>query len=235
MFYVFGQFDPLYLFVNEFNLQIVKESYWFFLFRLCSYLIVVQWMLHNARACIFITVGMNISFIKLLLNLKRESIPTPQAMKAFVQLFRELSLILNLLTCLTNAILEKFLGLSYFLIATGICCLIFGIQENDFKMILVFSFMIVVIFCALLFLFKIGSFLHSSSKFILERWKKRCSRWQSFEGKVLLREIDSCRLLMLKAGDISVITIKLQQGFLNALLQDSATTLLLWKNKFDVF
>lgn len=235
VFYVFGKFDIMYLLANKFNFTVVQESNWFFLVRLHCSVIYSQWMLHNARTCIFITVGMSISLIKLLLNLKSTGIPTLQKLETLLQFYRELSVLLSLLTRITNKILGNILGLAYLMIAAGMCCFVFEFKQKDPKMIIVFLFITVVLFCAVLFLFKIGDFLYCSSSFILKRWRNQCSKWQHFKGKVLLREIDSCRLLMVKAGEISVVTAKLQQGFLNALLQDSITAFLIWKNKFNTF
>jgi len=233
--YVVGRFDPMYLFVNEFNFKIVQETSLFFILRLYFFLIYIQWMLHSARTCIFITVGMSVSFIRVLLNLIRLSVPNSRSLEKLLHLYRELSVLLSLLTCLTNKILGNILALAYLLIAGGMCCFIYGVKENDPKLIIVFLFIIVGIFLAVLFLFRIGGFIYSSSILILKRWRNQCSIWQHFKGKILVREIDCCRLLTIKAGEISVVTRKLQQGFLNALLQDSITFFLIWKNKMNAF
>jgi len=108
-------------------------------------------------------------------------------------------------------------------------------NEHNPKMITVFLFITVVVLCGVLFVFKACSFLHSCSTFILKRWRNQCSKWKHVKGKILLGEIDSCGLLVVKAGNVSVITVKVQERFLNALLQDTMTALLLLKNSFHAF
>lgn len=225
----------MYVFVNAFNLTTLKVSHWFLLFRLFYLLIASQWLLHNAKTCIFITVGMSVSFFRLLLNLKHAKIQTTESLDNIVHFYKKLSVLLGLLTCLANTLIGNFLCLAYFLIAVGTCCLIFGFNQKDPQMIIAFLFLTVVVLCAVLFVFKIGDFLHLTSTFLLKKWKNKCSKWQHFKSKVLLREIDSCRLLVVKAGEISVITMKLRQGFLNALLQDLVAALLLLKENFNTF
>ncbi len=178
VFYVFGQLDPLYLFVNEYHLTTIKESYWFFWLRLFCFIIISQWILHSARTCILITVGMSVAFLRLLRNVKRANLQNPQSLEKIVRFYRKLSILLSLLSRLTNSIIGIFLGLAYFFIAGGICCLIFGIKEKDPKMILVFSNTTLGIICGLLFQFKMGDFLYCSSKFILNRWRNQCSKFQ---------------------------------------------------------
>lgn len=192
-------------------------------------------MLHNAKTSIFITVGLILSLIRFLLNFKRAKLPTPQTLETLLHVYRELSILLSSLLEISNKIIGNVLGLAYFLIMMGMFCVIFGIKGNDSKMIIVFLFITVVVFCAVLFIFKFGDFLHSCTFFILKRWRNRCSKWKHVKGKILLREVESCRLIMVKAGEISVITVKLQEGFLNSLLQDSMTALILWKSNFKEF
>lgn len=215
--YGFAQCGPLYIIFPNVGL---RKSPVFIIIKLVYYFTLFQWMLYNGRTCMLLTTGMSISLFRILRRLKSKPVYNPGSINVLLKLYREISLVLSLLGEHTNSMLGKCLTGCYFIIAVGPCCSILSLRSYPYKLSLAFILTSIMAFGSVLFVFKYCSNLLSSSRFILKRWKDGCKEWRNFEGKVCYRKVISCRLLVTKAGNISVISNKLAQGYFNSLLLD---------------
>lgn len=222
--YGFGQYDPLYFLYPKMTLG---TSFVFSIIRQIYFLISFQWIFLNGRTCVLLTIGMSVSFIRVLSNLKSKPVQSQSQVKALIRLYREFSIMLSLLSRHTNSMLGKCLVGIYVVIALGLNCAILGLKKGAPKLFITFTVVMLTAFCSVLFIFKIGCFIYYTSEVFLKRWQDRCTQWRGFRGTILRREVTCCRPLMIKAGDISVINGSLAQGYLNALLLDSMNVLII--------
>ncbi len=229
---VFGflQSGPLYILFPQ---LVLIESPVYMIIRQIYYFLLFQWTLFNGRTCTLLTTGMGVSFLRLLRIQKSNRVYSPKSLNVLLNLYRELGLVLSLLSRHTHTMIGIVLMGCYIIIVAGPCYSVLLFRRDVPSFALALSGTASIAFCSVLFVFKIGNFMYSTSRFIVKQWQDGCKEWRNFEGHVLRRKVKSCQFLLLKAGDISIIDNRLAQGYFNALFLDCMNVLIIssayWK------
>lgn len=223
-FYGFGKFDCLHFLYPEMSPMF---SFLFSAIRKVYFFLAFQWIFLNGRACLLITLEFSVTYVRILGRLKQKPVSTLNALPILIRFYRELSIVLSLIFEHMNTMIGACLSGGYLTILLGTCCAVWGVKQGSYKLFFTFSGLTMATFCAVRFIFLIGDFLQRTSQLILKRWEIRCMEERSFKAKLLIREVKCSRLLMSKAGKISMISKSLEESYLNAVLQDSMTLLLI--------
>lgn len=221
--------DLLFLFISVISKNSCQNFYIFHIFRYIYLQIQLQWFLLNARAALFVGTGMSVMYLRKLNSLLNASILRNGAIWGSIKKYRELSLLLTMVSNHANNMFGQALSILFLMVAFGVCGIIYGFRAERYLLILIVG---TVMFAAISFcilLLNIGSLLYNISRRILFKWEKACKQSRGYGSRQLQKSVNCLRLLYVKAGSVSVMTNRLKQGYFDALLQDTCALTLIFK------
>ncbi len=214
-----GNLDLMYFNVSTLQLKGLQDSLCFNILRHLHLHIYTQWMLLSARACILIPVGMTLIFFQILVELK-----TYVAFERFgsfyhhsYKIYQELRIVICLLWGNINTVLGNSLAIGFLMNIFGTCGSILTFRLGYKIVPLVLFGISASLICGILVGLKMSCFLFKTSNDILCKWVQNRPRWNS---RLYLRVVRACQPLYVKAGNVAVITEKLQAEYLFCLVRE---------------
>lgn len=229
--YTVLQLDIIYVAAATVKLTSLIWPPVFTLLRVIILQVHCQWLLLNVRASLFIGTSTSIALFRLLAAIKLNSklaMSQENLVKKF-NAYNELAIALTLVSEMANTIFGLTLTLAYIMICAGFCAMVFCVRTSRWIGFSVLGVNLVFILGTVLFIFKIGSFLYETSTCILFNWSTGL-RLQNQRPLLLIQKyVKSLQQLSLKAGNVSVVTVELNKGYFNSLLQNTLNLLLILK------
>lgn len=219
----FEKLDPLYFCANVLHLDHLKRSCLFNLFRHLHIHVWNQFILLNARACILITVGMTFSYFRILKQLKVNPGLARDPYRSF-KIYQQLRIVLCLLWDNVNTVIGTCLVNGFFMVILGLCGSIFAFKSGNKIVPLMFFTILTIAMLGVLFSFRLACFMLDFSNDLLHSWSRiQIKRNEGYFS----RKVRACKPLYIKAGNVGVISKRMQAKYLFSLLESTLNVLLI--------
>lgn len=225
--------DPVYVVLCLTSLKWLSKSRILFVIRHVYLHIVAQIMLGHCRFCILLTVGMAVSLFRLISKQRKTEVFNISGLENQIVSVKNFNVLLTRLIYTVNPILRNILGVSYVLVVTGFCGVIYFANVDNLYFSFGFFVFTILLVVEIIVLFGIGAYLSGTSGQTLRKLKDVSKKWRSQRAMICRAQIKSLRPLHIKAGSFSLVNIDLMKGYLSALLESCINALLLMNSVFD--
>lgn len=229
LFYTVGNFDILYVFVSSLNFFCGKTCFSFNCLRYIVSILQMQWLMLNARAALFVGVGLhvgNINIFKRIINAKLCSLV--QVARQICQ-YKNVSIMLIQIASMVNGVMGGSLALEFVMFSIGVTVVVLGYKSLNAGMMVALFFMIVCVFLSAIIIFEVGSFYYNSCQKIIAKWGIETRKLEGPNRLELRKCVKACRSISFKPGGTSAINEDLMKSYFDALLENCISLILVSK------
>lgn len=223
----FTDLNILYLLFKVINVTIIEQNYFAYILstilKLFAFHLCAQAILTNCRTCILLFCGMAVSFFNILAK-----VFTLEPSSATLGIYHTMSIALCQVKDLVDGIIGSFLCLAYVLLIVEINAFIYGMQQDSFEICFTIAFVTIACLCAVVSCFKTGCIAINCSTKGVHLWRMKLQKHG--RNLVLKKSALACRELMIRPLGLGLLNENTKLNYFNALLNSTASALLLWKD-----
>lgn len=232
LFFTFGNFDFVYVSMTYFEINSGLSSFLLTYGRHIIYMVQIQWMLLNAKAAIFVTLGIHIGNVKIFKLMHNSKIIKSSDLSTQIIVYKKVSIMLLMLSSMVNTVMGSGMAMEFLITLLGATVFVLGFGSLPNSILATLFVGTFSSFGGALLMFEIGCYYHTTSRKILVRWKKHARKLHASRRLELEKTVWSCREISVKPAGISVVTVRLMEGYFDALLQNTLTVILLLKKSW---